>query len=338
MFRSAKIRLTSWYLLIIMFISISFSVGVYKLLTNEVERFARIQRFRIEHNAIDFPPQPEPRMAPPGSIDPLLVEDVKERIITTLVFINAGIFLLAGFLGYFLAGRTLKPIKVMLDEQNRFITDTSHELRTPLTALKSSLEVFLRDKDAKLSDAKELIKSSVIDVDSLTDLSNSLLNMLHYQTNEVPLKKEVLAVGELIKELIAGISPIAQTKNIQIINNFKATDFNGDKNSLKELFSIFIDNAIKYGKTGGKVTISNDITEKYMKVYIEDDGAGIDEKDLPHIFDRFYRTDKSRSDENVSGYGLGLSIAKRIVELYKGKIMVESKINVGTKFTVIFPF
>ena len=133
MFQNARIKLTLWYLLIIMLVSFLFSIGVYKILTREVERFARIQRFRMERgfgeNHVILPP----------NLDSDFVSETKERIAATLSTIDFVILIISGALGYFLAGKTLLPIKSMLDEQNRFITDASHELRTPLTALNSNI-------------------------------------------------------------------------------------------------------------------------------------------------------------------------------------------------------
>ena len=124
MFHSARIKLTGWYLLIIMFISLAFSLVIYSMITREINHFEQAQRFRFEKKLRDFD-----LPVPPGSNiramkilieNPELIEEIKERVAMTLVIINGGILLLAGGLSYFLAGKTLKPIKNMMDEQNRF--------------------------------------------------------------------------------------------------------------------------------------------------------------------------------------------------------------------------
>jgi len=132
MFKSARIKLTAWYLLIIMFISISFSFVIYRGLMSEVHRFSRMQRSRF-------------------FVDEDLITEIQRRAIFGLGTINTIIFITSGALGYFLAGKTLSPIQEMVEEQNRFISDASHEFRTPLTALKSSFEVNLRDKNLSLT-------------------------------------------------------------------------------------------------------------------------------------------------------------------------------------------
>src|SRR4030042_3060689 len=171
MFQSARLKLTAWYVLIIMLISIGFSVTVYKSLRFELERAARMP---------PSPPPPTgdihhaPRIPPPPRIDPAVVEEMEKRIMFGIFVINLLILGSAGGGGYFLAGKTLKPIKEMFDQQNRFIADASHELRTPLTALKSEIEVGLRDKKLNLVQVKKLLKSNLEEVNNLQVLSDDL--------------------------------------------------------------------------------------------------------------------------------------------------------------------
>lgn len=324
-----------------MSISIFFSFGMYKVLTIEVERFARIQQFRLEK---------EPRgihMAPPPDVEfhyPIsdvystqLVNDIKRRIILNLLATNLVILSLSAILGYLLSGKTLKPIKQMVDEQNRFITDASHELRTPLTALKSSMEVFLMDPKTDVNEAKTLIKESINDVDNLTALSDSLLQLAQYEKPNGNLKMEEMSILESINEALNKLEPLAKNKHISISKNEDDYKIVASKNAIKDVFKVLIENAIKYSNDGGKIEITAKKSDGYVQISIKDDGIGIDQKDISHIFDRFYRADKSRSDSKRTGYGLGLSIAKRIVDNHKGNISVESIINKGSTFTVKLP-
>ncbi len=333
MFHSARLKLTAWYLLIIMLVSISFSLVIYNMLHLEVQRFEMAQRFRIERRFID-------RGAPPPPVsfrDTDLVKETEQRIALMLVVVNAGILVISGVFGYFLAGRTLKPIMEMVDEQNRFISDASHELRTPLTALKSSMEVHLRDKKLALSDAKNLIAGSIVEVDKLQVLSDSLLQLAQYQKSNHQTKFEKLDVAEAVNEAVKKITPLARKKDIVIAGDITKGEIEGNRYSLEELVVILLDNAIKYSPEKAKVTISAGRSDGNILISIRDKGPGIDKKDLPHIFDRFYRADSTRSKEKVSGYGLGLSIAKQIVEMHRGSISVESEAKKGTTFTVKLP-
>lgn len=328
MFHSARFKLTAWYLLIIMIISISFSAVIYRSLTIEVERFDRIQRLRIE-TRYGF-------MAP-GMIDPTLIEDTEKRIVITLLIINVSILVVSGVTGYFLAGLTLTPIKEMVDEQNRFISDASHEIRTPLTSLKSAFEVYLREKKPTLKEANILVKESITEVNKLQYLSQSLLQLNQHQNLADSGKFEKVSIKNILDEAIKKVAPIADQKQIVILPILENYNLYANKYAVTDLFVILLDNAIKYSLHESKVKVVTKKKDNQILVSIIDHGIGIDEKDLPHIFDRFYRADTARSKQNSGGYGLGLSIAKKIADKHGGTISIKSEVNKGSVFTVHLP-
>lgn len=329
MFHSARLKLTAWYLMIIMLISIMFSVVIYKVTSHEVERFERIQRFRIERLR-RFPDQ--------IPIAPELLEETKHRILFILIVINSGILIIAGGLGYILAGRTLAPIKEMVDEQNRFITDASHEMRTPLTSLKSAFEVYLRSNTQTLAEAQKLVGESIGEVNKLQSLSESLLQLAQYQKpDDRYLKFEKLSLTQVIKDAIRKIELIARQKEIAITYDAKQIEIMGNKYGLGDLILILLDNAVKYSPQASKIIVKTKRTENFVTVSIKDQGIGIHQKDISCIFDRFYRTDRARSKSDSTGYGLGLSIAKKIVEVHKGTIQVESRLGKGSVFEIKLP-
>jgi len=313
-----------------MFISIVFSVAIYNASTREIQRIIHHIQDRQEYQGNGFFPPPPPLNGP--SLQEL--ENAKTRFKLALLFINGGIFVLAGASGYFLAGRTLKPIKVMVDEQKRFITDSSHELRTPLTALRSEIEVGLRDKNISLAEAKALLVSNLEEVVNLQALSDNLL-LLSESRNTARNFQEV-SLLKSIESAEKKIAPLAKQKKISIKTTITDARIVGDEISLCQLFVILLENAIKYSRPQTTITLGTEKTGKALAVYIHDEGIGIDKKDLPLIFERFYRADKSRS-KSVNGYGLGLSIAKKIAEEHSGHIQVESKVGRGSTFTVRFP-
>ncbi len=348
MFHSARLKLTTWYLLIIMLISICFSAVIYRFLTIEVDRFARKNRVMIERkiNEGDFfsPPLRIRQSIPLEFVEPDLIEEIKLRILWILILVNGGIFIFSGGFGYLLAGKTLKPIKDMVEEQNRFISDASHELRTPLTSLKTAMEVYLRDKKHKLSNATTIIKESIEEVNKIQALSESLLTLAQYQKPNGNTKIENLNLSKILDESIKKIAPIAKNKLIKIQprfnrsqNNNKNFQIKGNKFALVDLFVILLDNAVKYSKNGQSVVISSKHLNNSILISVEDYGIGIEKKDLPHIFDRFYRSDLARTKRTYGGYGLGLAIAKKIVEAHNGMISVTSKVGEGTKFIVKLP-
>lgn len=303
MFTEARIKLTIYYLAIIMVISLFFSAIIYQGATFELSRIENRQRIM--------------RPNPAFMIDPDIITETKARIFFTLLSLNAIILCISGVSGYFLAGKTLDPIAKMMGEQKEFVSNASHELRTPLASLKSQIEVALRSKNLTSKEAKDLLKSNLEDVNNMTKLSNYLLKLNRQQNTKNEFKKVDLT--QVVNEVVA-------KRDVKL--NLSKVEIMGDRDSLKELVNILIDNAIKYGE-GKEVSVS--LKNKILK--ITDHGIGISEKDLPHVFDRFFRGDKARSHD---GYGLGLSIAKQIADNHNAKIRVESKLGVGTTFKVIF--
>jgi signal transduction histidine kinase len=342
MFKSARIKLTSWYLLIIMLISTSFSVVIYRVLTSELDRVERMQRTRIERGlpgrlGITILPDSSDDLPQFLYLDPALLAETKIRLATMLVIINFGILAGSATAAYFLAGRTLKPIADMVDQQYRFISDASHELRTPLTSLKSEIEVNLRDKNLTLADARKLLASNLEEANNLQVLSDGLIKLSQYQKGENGLAIANISLAAITAEAIGKIVKLAKSKNITIINKVENVTLEANKPTLTEVFVIFLDNAIKYSPKGTKVTLASAKTDGNILVRISDEGMGISPEDLPHIFDRFYRADKSRTKSNIHGYGLGLSIAKQIIDKHRGTIRVQSKPGAGTTFTLQLP-
>lgn len=312
MFQNARLKLTAWYLAIIMLVSVAFSGVIYHMVSSEVDRFEQIQRFRFR--------QPHPE----------LVAEIKDRILGTLILVNSGVLIVSGGLGYFLAGRTLRPIKVMVEEQNQFVSDASHELRTPLTSLKSAFEVFLRGRDQSLSEAKTLARESLLEVNKLQQLSESLLQLSRKPS---PLVK--VSVKKTVAEAIKKIVPAAKAKRISVKDQSHPAFVRGVEIDLTNLLVILLDNAVKYGRSGGQIAISTKKFNGTTEIVVKDNGIGIAPADLPHIFDRFYRADTARSKRGSGGYGLGLSIAQNVVRAHQGSIRAESKPGQGSTFTVI---
>ncbi|PJE67815.1 hypothetical protein COU95_00220 [Candidatus Shapirobacteria bacterium CG10_big_fil_rev_8_21_14_0_10_40_9] len=333
MFKSARLKLTGWYLVIIMTISLTFSAVIYKGVTFEFGRRLNI----IERRLIFEERIPRSPIGP----QPFFIEDLEEarkRVLFILFYANGAILIFSGLAGYLLAGKTLRPIERTLEEQKRFVADASHEMRTPLTALKTSMEVALRDKKISLSGAKKVIKSNLEDIDGLQTLSNNLLSLANYQSNGQSLVFGSVEMAEVVKSAYRKILPLAKKKGIEINLKVKKQKVKGNKESLEQMMLIFLDNAVKYTPRGGQVWVETKQDRRNLIIKIKDNGIGISQKDIPHVFERFYRVDQSRSKDNVAGFGLGLSLAKRIIEIHKGTVKVSSVLGKGTTFTVLIPF
>src|SRR4030043_698933 len=317
-----------------MLISIGFSVTVYKSLTFELERAARMP---------PSPPPPTgdihhaPRIPPPPRIDPAVVEEMKKRIMFGLFVINLLILGSAGGGGYFLAGRTLKPIKEMFDEQNRFITDASHELRTPLTALKTSTEVALRDFNFTPEEAKELLRDNLEEINNLQSLSDGLLRLAQFEKVDSGFHFSQISLNEAILKAQGEVKVLVKEKGIAIKVPDSDYTLEADRNSIVELIVVMLDNAIKYSPNNSEIAILSRKSDPFIVIDVKDQGIGVDSDDIPRIFDRFYRAVESRSKSMASGYGLGLSIAKKIVDAHNGSISVDSVDVKCASFAIIYP-
>lgn len=333
MFKSARIKITAWYLLAILVISFIFSIAIYRTLASDLNaRYANIENY-IRNNVRDM------EKIPPV-LKNILQNDLrtaKQRVVIMLLFANGAIIIISAFVGYFLAGRTLRPIEEMVEEQNRFIADASHELRTPLAALKTSTEVALRSRKMSGADARKILEENLEDIDNLELLSGRLLHLMQYQKGERVLAFERINPGKTINISYKKILSLTNKKKIKVDLDIRDNYIEADRVSIEELILILLDNAVKYTPEGGSVSISSLVEGRNAVIKVSDSGPGISSRDIPHIFDRFYRVDQSRSKVKVSGFGLGLSIVKRIVELHHGSINVSSKAGSGSTFIVKLP-
>lgn len=340
MFTSARLQLTLWYLLIIMTISLAFSLVIYEFLSREVDRFAEAQSERLENRLRNCIPTPDqPCIIPYNGIISIdnseLVLETKKRIINSLIFINGTILVVSGGLGYFLAGRTLKPIQEMVDDQNRFISDASHELKTPLTSLKTAFEVHLRNKKRTQKESDVLVTESILEVDKLQQLSESLLLLASYQKPHTEISLQPTDLKKVLTDAIKRVSPLAKNKYIAIKPIIEDFSVQAIPHSLTDLFVILLDNAIKYSDKHTSISVVvKKMDRSFVQVSVSDQGKGIAKEDLEHIFERFYRADSARAKSVVSGYGLGLSIAKQIAASHKTHLTVQSSLNEGTTFSI----
>lgn len=329
MFRSAALKLTAWYLAIIMALSIGCSLALYQVSSHDLSQnthrqFPFFTQLLTPNDLRDF-----------TNLRQSQLNEARDHLKGNLVLFNLVVLVAGGLASYALARKTLQPIEDALESQKRFTGDASHELRTPLTAMQSEIEVALRDKSLTKADAVELLKSSLEEVGKLKALSDGLLRLA--QGNKIAIENRIVSLKAISKEAVERTSPLADNKKITINNKTKDLLVSGDSSSLTELLVILIDNAIKYSPKGSTVNLSTKHTGKLASITIKDTGMGIKSEDLPKIFDRFYRADHARSKDGASGYGLGLAIAQKIVEAHHGFIEVKSTHGKGSIFTVSLP-
>ncbi|MBK9250259.1 MAG: HAMP domain-containing protein [Ignavibacteria bacterium] len=227
----------------------------------------------------------------------------------------------------------LARIETSLAQQKQFTSDASHEIRTPLAAIRGTLEVLIR-KPRTQEVYEDKIADIITQVDRLHSLLDQLLHIARLDSPETSAKKENVELATITNGVVEKLREHAEFKGIIIkLNIPSGTYVTGDKLYLELILENLLSNAIKYGKEQGTIRIEWEEATRTLNVI--DDGIGIAAEDLPHIFDRFYRTDKSRSS-TIKGNGLGLAIVKKLCDLQQILISVESTSGTGTTFSMKF--
>ena len=227
----------------------------------------------------------------------------------------------------------LSTAKIFKVNRNEFLGNVAHELRTPIFAIQLSLETLI---DGAIEDEKvniDFLERANRQAERLKELVDDLISISKIETG-MKLSKRYFKHKEYITGIIAELKDLAENKSVKL--NFEnETSYDceifADGERLKQVFINLIDNAIKYTPEGGNVTVRAIEKEKSVLFEIQDNGIGIPEKDIPRVFERFYRVDKNRSRDR-GGSGLGLSIVKHLVEIHTSNITVESKVNEGSVF------
>ena len=233
------------------------------------------------------------------------------------------------------ANRAVKPVADAWDKQKQFVADASHELKTPLAAINTNIDVLMTKRESTIKEEEKWLRYVKTEVKRLSELSGSLL-LLARMDSGVQVEKEYCSISEIIEETILNLEAVAYEKGVKLEYDIeKEVAGNINSSQIARLCLILLDNAIKYSPKGECVDVSfKKSGREQAELRIKNWGEVIDESDIDKIFDRFYRADKSRS---TSGYGLGLAIAKEIVEIHKGKISVQSLEATGTEFIVPLP-
>ena len=221
-------------------------------------------------------------------------------------------------------------------QMRQFSSDASHELRTPLTVLKGQNELVL-NKQRKLEEYQEVISSNLEEINYMSKVLEDLFVLSKSDENQINLDCKPVDLRALVEEVCKHAEVLAEEKNMKIVIAFlEPTEVKGDEVRLRQMVWNVLQNGIKYTQRGGELKISLQNEDEFVLLNIQDTGIGIPEEDLPLIFNRFYRVDKARTRDE-GGSGLGLSICKQIAEAHKGKIEVESKLGVGTRFKIRLP-
>ncbi len=228
----------------------------------------------------------------------------------------------------------LDRIQSLLKSTREVNANIAHDLRSPLTRIRGIAEMSLMN-DKSVEEYKGVAASTIEECDRLIEIVNTMLEITEAESGISEPRIEVLDVAPLIREACDLFQPIASEKKIEIVESLPAElTFHGDRKKLQRIISNLLDNAIKYTPEGGAVSITAGTESNRINIAFEDTGIGIPDSDLPHIFERFYQGDKSRS---LGGVGLGLSLVKAFTEAMKGTVSVFSTVHKGSRFVVTFP-
>ncbi|MCX6383451.1 MAG: HAMP domain-containing sensor histidine kinase [Actinobacteria bacterium] len=319
-FFRAKLKLTFLYLLIIVIIILIFSFFIYFSFSLRLPE-------EIKHELSEGD----------ANIGNIFVAAASRSLLNLIIIIDISTIVVSGFLSYWLAAKTLEPIKKSHLFQKQFISDASHELRTPLSIMKTGIELEVRNKDSNKS-YREMLESNLEEVDRMSAIVEDLLLLARLENNQENFKFAEISLNAVLKKIVNLSKPYAERKNITILSGFTEEELfcNADENKISQALLNLIKNAVDYSYNNGKIEISLHKSGNKAEAIIRDYGIGIKKENLSNIFNRFFRAD-SEMAAKLKGSGLGLAITKEIIEKNKGSIIVESEPDKGTKIKVNLP-
>ncbi|WP_083378642.1 sensor histidine kinase [Enterococcus timonensis] len=253
----------------------------------------------------------------------------------TLLIAMAIAFLVSVFLSLALTNRALKPVLKSWDKQQAFVANASHELRTPLAVMQSQLEALFLTPEKTVVEASEPIATTLSEIRRLTKLSNDLLLLARFDAKQSFSQKKSVDIADFLENITEPYTELAASLGKQlVIDNSAFEKVLVDPEQMQQVLLILLDNALKFTGTDGKIVITSRVTDKYWQLSVADNGVGFDEKDQEKIFERFYREDTART---TKGSGLGLSIAKMIIESHGGKLVAKKNQGKGAIFSWQIP-
>ena len=322
MFKSATVTLMLWYVLLSLGLSLLFSGVLYHFSTRELAEALHNQYQVLAINDGD------------SRLDTSSQElDTRsQHLLLNLVYFNTLVLVGSSVASYGLARRTLRPIEVAHQAQIRFTAEASHELRTPLAAMKADTETTLMEQTDDPAVLRRTLQDNLNDIAKLEKLTDHLLELSRYKS-QAAVVRETIDLEGIIRDVAKQFQQPISAKQLKIRTNTLPLQVTGDQQAVRQLITIVLDNAIKYSQPKGVIALSLSKDNRHAVIKIADEGIGIRVEDLDHVFESFYRA------QNVStkGYGLGLPLAKGIVEAHGGTIAIQSQPPAGTVVTVKLP-
>lgn len=265
----------------------------------------------------------------------------QQLILTNLIYTFLVVALIMLILIYlisrFFANRSIMPVKAAFDKQKQFIGDASHELKTPLAVINTNVDVLLANGEDTINKQSKWLHYIKSESERMTKLTNDLLYLTQVDYSDVKTIYAGFNLSEAVENVILTMEAVIFEHNISLHYSIEpGLITRGNNEEIQEVVMILLDNALKYTNTNGSVDIILKKRHNDIVLSVTNTGEGIPEEHLEKIFDRFYRTDKSRS-RKLGGYGLGLAIARAIIEQHRGRIYAKSTLNEKTTFYIELP-
>ena len=239
------------------------------------------------------------------------------------------------FISRYFANKAIEPMKHAWEQQNRFVADASHELKTPLSVIQANCGALYANKDETIESQLKWVEHINSGADRMAGLINNMLNLTYIEDSKVSVTKISFDMSEVVRQAVGAVEAAATQKNINIELNIEPDlDIVSDKERVRQVVDILIENAVKYTNQGGNIDVSLKSTKRHAEFTIRNTGDGIPDDGMKKVFERFYRADTSRESEN-GGYGLGLPVAKAVSELIGAKLEVSGKAGEYTEFHFI---
>ena len=233
--------------------------------------------------------------------------------------------------------KMLGRLKILDESREEFVSNVSHELKTPMTSMKVLADSLLEQDNVPVEMYQEFMQDIAKEIDRENQIITDLLSLVKMDRSGQTMNIQTMNINDLLEQILKRLKPIAEKKNVEMVmESFRPVNAEIDETKFTLAVSNLVENAIKYNRENGWVHVSLNADHKYFYVKVEDSGIGIPEQDQAHIFERFYRVDKSHSRE-IGGTGLGLAIARNAVLVHRGSIKVYSNEREGTTFTVRIP-
>lgn len=259
------------------------------------------------------------------------------NLIYTFLAVGSVMLVFIFLISSFFANRAIKPVREAFEKQKQFIADASHELKTPLAVIGTNADVLLSNGDSSINSQSKWLGYIKSEVERMTKLTNDLLFLTQLDYSDAEIIYTNFNLSEAVENVIMAMEAIIFENNISLEYEVEADlAVNGNSEQLKQVVMILLDNAVKYVNTNGKITLTLRRSGNNALLSVTNTGEGIAEDQLVKVFDRFYRTDRVRSRKSGS-YGLGLAIARSIIEQHRGKVYAKSTLNENTTFHIELP-